>query len=373
MTRAADLPVHPWPGAGGQGGRGRRPPGSPATSSSSSPFPPSSPPCPPWQCHSWATAHHGDAPVCGHRCGTAPREGGRGQPALPKAGEGCQPQPRRDGAGSWAPCWGRQSSFSKVSSGMSVRKGRSQKRVLMPKPVDRGERPVSPWCCCHQDAAGDRGQVTACSTLTGEGGVPAFQGGRKARQGQGGRAEGAEGAGWAMSPAPWMIAYLDGAFSPRKPAKGQVEQALGWGRCGADAGKPGASPCARQRLPAERDAAPGRDGYPHPSAAGTLPPPQHSQEALVPAGETDCRLHRHAGSPSSIWGAEKHAPWSCSTSYATSPAARCLVFPIPNRKHQIFQSISCTHAGRLGSCSPHPHQHVPGTQCYLIFGVQSGA
>lgn len=26
--------------------------------------------------------------------------------------------------------------------------------------------------------------------------------------------------------APWMIAYLDGVFSPRKPGKGQVEQAV---------------------------------------------------------------------------------------------------------------------------------------------------
>lgn len=123
------------------------------------PFPRILAPLSPWQCHSWTTAHHGDAPVWGHRCGTAPREGGRGQPALPKAGEGCQPQPRRDGEGSWVPCCGHQSSFSKVSSGMSVRKGRSQKRVLMPKPVGRGERPVSPWCCCPQDAAGDRSQL----------------------------------------------------------------------------------------------------------------------------------------------------------------------------------------------------------------------
>lgn len=176
-----------------------------------------------------------------------------------------------------------------------------------------------------------------------------------------------------MSSAPWMIAYLDGAFSPRKPAKGQVEQALGWGRCGADAGKPGASPCARQRLPAGRDAAPGRDGYPHPGTAGTLPPPQHSREALVPAGETGCRLHCHAGSPSSTWG-PRNMPHGAAAPHTPLPQQRgAWVSPsqIPNTKY--FKSISCTHAGRLGSCSPHPHQHTPGTQCYLIFGVQSGA
>lgn len=45
-----------------------------------------------------------------------------------------------------------------------------------------------------------------------------------------------------MAPAPLMIAYLDGAFSPRKPGKGQVEQAPGWGRCGVEPGKPRVSP-----------------------------------------------------------------------------------------------------------------------------------
>lgn len=211
----------------------------------------------------------------------------------------------------------------------------------MPKPAGRGEStqpaaPTSPGC--HQR------QGVACSTLTGEGGVPAFRGGRKARRGQGGRAEGAGGAGWATPPAPWTIAYLDGAFSPRKPGKGQVEQAPGWGRCGADPGKPGASPCTRQRLPAGGDAAPGGDGHPHPGAAGALPPPWHPRVALVPAGETGCCLRPHAGSPSSTWG-PRNVPHGAVAPRTPLPQQH-LGFPIPNPKHQIFQSISCTHAGR---------------------------
>lgn len=96
--------------------------------------------------------------------------------------------------------------------------------------------------------------------------------------------EGGEGSGWAMPPAP---AYLDGAFSPRKLGKGQVEQEPGWGRCGADPGKPRTSPCARQCLPGGRRCYP---GHPHPNATRVLPPPRHPRAASVPAGETDCCL-----------------------------------------------------------------------------------
>lgn len=125
--------------------KGWEPPREPPTSSS--PFPASSPPLAvlqldhsaPWGCS------------------------GVGPPLWHSPWDRWQPQPRRDGAGSWEMCWSHQSSFSKVSSGMSVWKGRSQKRVLMPKPVGRGESaqpavPPSPGCSW--------GQGTACLMLT---------------------------------------------------------------------------------------------------------------------------------------------------------------------------------------------------------------
>lgn len=59
-------------------------------------------------------------------------------------------------------------------------------------------------------------------------------------------------------------------------------------------------------------------------------------------------------------GAEKRAPWGCSTSYVASPATQLLGFPSPNLEHQIFQSISCTHAGRLGFDSSCPRRHAQG-------------
>lgn len=53
----------------------------------------------------------------------SPQEGGRGQLASQGAGEAHQPQCRGYRASSCAPGWSCQSSFLKVSSGMSVRKG----------------------------------------------------------------------------------------------------------------------------------------------------------------------------------------------------------------------------------------------------------
>lgn len=89
MSQAADLPMHPCPGAGEQQGRGRSPAGSPAGSpatSSSSPFPASSHPVPLGS----ATVHHEDAPVWGHCCGTVPR---KEEGALLKAWRDASPSP----------------------------------------------------------------------------------------------------------------------------------------------------------------------------------------------------------------------------------------------------------------------------------------
>lgn len=125
-----------------------------------------------------------------------------------------------------------------------------------------------------------------------------------------------------MPPAP---AYLDGAFSPRKLGKGQVEQELGWGRCGADPGKPRTSPCARQCLPAGGDAAPGTH----------IPtPPGFCLRPGIPGRHRCPPVRRTAAfAPVPCWlpilnpGAEKRAPWGCSTSYVASPATRLWGFP----------------------------------------------
>lgn len=175
---------------------------------------------------------------------------------------------------------------------MSVLKGRSQKRVLMPKPKGKGKKrsargaavtaggeltkplPPPPKRAARtglvtprnfQDPAphsGDTAEhgagLVMAPAASPRRGAPAFWGGRLATQpwgdkpGRGGRAEG-------QKEAAGTITYRDGALSPRKPGKGQVEQAPGCGTAREARGltlHPPTPPARRRRAPRPGTSAP---------------------------------------------------------------------------------------------------------------------
>ena len=388
ISRAADMSAHPWPGAGGQ----ERPQGA------LQPPPPLSPhPHPPWP-----TDRHGDA-----RCGAtvvgqgpagiaegwgglpAPaREGWSRQPGavpgllvllltgllgdecpeavIPEAGadaEACGQGRERSAHGATVtvmPLGTGRSSLDVNRAGATVtepgRAGSSRHEGHM---AGLGRHPAE----CKADAGRQRcqGRAAPLARLAREERPPSREGGRAERAG---------GAGWAMPPAPWMIPYLDGALSPRKPGKGQVEQALGWGRRGADWGSPGPHPVLATP-PRKRRCRPGTHTPAPRGLCLCLGIPRRHR--CPPASWTAAFAPTPPQLPILNPGAEKHAPRGHSTSDAASPVAQRLGFPVLNPKHQIFPSVSCTRAGRPGSHNACPRRHAWGGWHYLLFGVRSGA